>query len=495
MVKQCVSRLVFFRFLILVGLGMALTTAGCITDSGGDSSSASAGVDDSSGEGQGNIPSVGHCDEEAIEGRLLTADPFDYRDVVNELKPGDCLRLDAGAYVHGLSVSDLHGEPGAPIIIEGPSDGEAVFEASSGSNTVSLRRVSHLVLRNIELNGLSTNAAGVVLERNPDQSEPSHHVTLEGLIIRNHDQSQGMTGITTREAAWGWVIRNNIIEATGTGLYLGQPDGTAPFVDGLVEHNLVRDTIGYNMQIKHQEPWADEGVPDIPEDAARTVIRHNVFSKATGGATGGNARPNVLLGHFPLDGPGSDHHYLVYGNLFYGNPTDQSLLQSDSSLAVFSNLFYNADGPAVRIRNHNAQPRNVAFMGNTLVTKGTALLLRDVDAGYSQTVGGNLVFADRAYASDISPQSGTDETGDFDTAEGVLSDPFPSQGHLPALHLHSPGVLPSTASWALPGWVEADLVDFDGNPRPGESPGAYVDSPCWTLEKAVRPVESLGCHR
>lgn len=489
MFKQHVSQW-FSRFVLVFGLGLVSTAMGCISDSGGNAGAAVGGGGASDGP-----PSVEPCDADAIDGRLLTADPFNYRDVLDELEPGDCLRLEAGTYAHGLTLRDLHGESGAPIVIEGPTDGEAVFEATSGSNTVSLRRVSHLVLRNFELDGMSTYAAGVVLERNPDQSEPSHHVTLEGLIIRNHDQSQSITGITTREAAWGWVIRNNIIEATGTGMYLGQSDGTAPFVDGLVEHNLVRDTIGYSMQIKHQKPWADEGVPGIPEDSARTTIRYNVFSKAAGGATGGRARPNVLLGHFPLEGPGSDHHYLVYGNLFYGNPTNQSLLQSDSSLAVFSNLFYNADGPAVRIRQQYARPRNVAFMGNTVVAEETAVQLRHVDAAYSQTLGGNLIFANRAYASDIPPQSGTEVTGDFDAADGVLSDPFPPQGDLPGLHPNSRPGLPSAASWTLPDWVEADLLDFDGNPRSGESPGAYVESPCWALEKAVRPVESLGCHQ
>ncbi|SEP04819.1 hypothetical protein [Aquisalimonas asiatica] len=478
----------FSRALLVLGLGLVVTATGCISDGGSHSDVGDVGT---GGDGP---PAADHCDEGAIDGRLLTADPFDYQDVVDELGPGDCLQLEAGVYVNGLNLNDLHGEAGAPIVIEGPTDGDAVFEARSGSNTVSLRRVSHLTLRNVELDGMSTNAAGVVLERNPDRSEPSHHVTLEGLVIRNHDQSQGMTGITTREAAWGWVIRNNIIEATGTGLYLGRPDGTAPFVDGLVEHNLVRDTVGYNMQIKHQEPWADEGIPDIPETGARTVIRYNVFSKATGGAEGGSARPNVLLGHFPPEGPGSDHHYLVYGNLFYGNPTDESLLQSDSSLAVFSNLFYNADGPAVRIRKHNARPRNVAFMGNTVVSKETALQLSNADAAYSQTVGGNLIFAGRAYAPDTDPESGTDETGALDAADGVLENPFPEDGGLPELHLRSPDVLPATTAWALPDWVDADLVDFDGNPRAGDGPGAYEQSPCWTLDKAVRPQNTLACH-
>ena len=70
-------------------------------------------------------------------------------------------------------------------------------------------------------------------------------------------------------------------------MYFGNSDGTSPFVDGLIEHNLVVDTIGYNMQIKHQLPRPTN--VGLPTGDSRTIIRHNVFSKQNNAATGARA--------------------------------------------------------------------------------------------------------------------------------------------------------------------------------------------------------------
>src|SRR5438132_1024017 len=90
-------------------------------------------------------------------------------------------------------------------------------------------------------------------------SRPVHHITLEKLRIINYDNDQGAIAISTKCPAWGWIIRDNDIIGAGTGLYLGDSDGTAPFIDGLIENNLIVDTIGYNIEIKHQIER-----PDLP---------------------------------------------------------------------------------------------------------------------------------------------------------------------------------------------------------------------------------------
>lgn len=492
MFSGSIRRLGFAICLLLTG---GIAACNLVADDSGTTNDTPGDGPENGAEQHDHRASAGHaCNHETDAGRVLEAGPENYREKLDALKAGDCLMLQPGVYVHGLRLRDIHGEPDSRVIIEGPQSGRAVFEASSGSNTVSLRRVSYLTLRDFELDGQSTNASGIVLERQPGSQEPSHHVTLEGLIIRNYDQTQGLTGITTREAAWGWIIRGNRIEATGTGLYLGQPDGSAPFIDGLIEHNLVRDTLGYNMQIKHQAPWSDASIPGIPSAKAQTIIRHNVFSKAVGGNTGDRARPNVLLGHFPTEGPGADHHYAVYGNFFYQNPTDQSLLQSDSSLAVFSNLFYNTDGPAVRIREHNDVPRNVAFLGNTVVARDTALQLRDADPAHEQTIAGNLIFAGRAYAADPSPRTETELTDGLASAENYLSTPALSGEAIPELHPRDWDAVPNTPAWELPDWVTGALVDFDGHGRVGNRFGAYTHPPCWSLAEALKPPEALRCH-
>ena len=98
------------------------------------------------------------------------------------------------------------------------------------------------------------------------------------------------------------MIRNCVIQGAGTGMYLGNSDGNEPFIAGLIEHNLVIDTIGYNIEIKHQNPRPR--VSGIPTGRSKTIIRHNVFSKSANSSTGRRARPNLLVGHFPRSGPG-----------------------------------------------------------------------------------------------------------------------------------------------------------------------------------------------
>ena len=46
-----------------------------------------------------------------------------YTGILRQLKPGDRLELSAGVYREGLPISDLHGAPGRPIVIEGPTNG------------------------------------------------------------------------------------------------------------------------------------------------------------------------------------------------------------------------------------------------------------------------------------------------------------------------------------------------------------------------------------
>ena len=84
-------------------------------------------------------------------------------------------------------------------------------------------------------------------------------------------------GISTKTPTWGWVIRRNVIHGAGTGIYLGDSDGSDAFIGGVIENNLIRNTIGYNMQIKHQTPRPT--VTGMPAGQSVTIIRHNVFIK------------------------------------------------------------------------------------------------------------------------------------------------------------------------------------------------------------------------
>ncbi|HYP69089.1 MAG TPA: hypothetical protein VEP67_12680, partial [Thiobacillaceae bacterium] len=234
---------------------------------------------------------------------------------MRSLSPGDTLQLSPGIYTRGLSVHELQGRADQPITIAGPKEKPgAVFLGRPGINTISLANAAYLVIRNLTLDGGNLPVDGIKAE---GYSRFAHHITLENLRITGHGNNQQIVGISTKCPAWGWVIRGNVIERAGTGMYLGNSDGSGPFWAGLIEANEVVDSLGYDLQIKHQKPRP--ALEDAPKGPAVTVIRDNLFGKSRNASVGAMARPNVLLGHWPLQGPGTDDRYLVYGNLFVDN--------------------------------------------------------------------------------------------------------------------------------------------------------------------------------
>ena len=253
----------------------------------------------------------------------------------------------------------------------------------------------------------------------------AHDITLENLVIRGHGNNQQTVGISTKCPTWNWVIRGNTIIGAGTGMYLGDSDGSAPFVAGLIERNLIVDTIGYNLQIKHQRSRPD--IPGMPAGRSMTIIRHNVFAKADGGTTEA-PRPNVLVGHFPLEGPGAEDDYAVYGNFFYQN-RNEALFQGEGNVALYSNLFVNEHGDAIRIQPHNDIPRRIVIAFNTVVAKGAgiSLLQKEGAPHYPQTVSANAVFAGVPFAGGAQPDN---VAAPMSEANDFLSRPFAPPGQL-----------------------------------------------------------------
>lgn len=313
------------------------------------------------------------------------ANAQDYLDYVRRLQPGDRLLLEAGDYRQGLPLRKLSGEAGRPIVIEAALPAEPPrFLARPGANTISLVDVRHLVLRHLELDGRNQPVDAVKAE---GHSRYADFITLDHLYIHDHAASQQDVGISTKCPAFGWVIRGNRIERIGTGIYLGDADGSDPFVGGVIEANRVSHTLGYNLQIKHQA-----GRPAGHTDRYDTVIRYNVFSKQDA-LLGPQARPNVLLGHFPLAGVGSEDRYLVYGNFFQHNPSE-ALLQAEGRVVLYDNVFVNSGGDAIHIQPHNDVPRDMAIFSNTVLASGTGIRVRHaVGTPYRQRVIANVIAA------------------------------------------------------------------------------------------------------
>jgi hypothetical protein len=417
-----------------------------------------------------------------------TANPDNYLAKLKILKPGSHLRLAPGEYKEGLPIQYLKGTAQAPITISGPDSGpRPVFVARPRHNTVSIVNSSYIRLRNLDLDGRSLPVDGLKCEGHADWA---HHIVLDGLHVFGHGNNQQTVAISTKCPAWDWVIRNSVIEGAGTGLYLGNSDGRAPFIGGLIEHNLIIDTQGYNLQIKHQQ--ARPMLPDMPDGPRATIIRHNVFSKTQDGSSGEMARPNVLVGHWPLSGPGSNDRYLVYGNFFYQNPSE-SLFQGEGNIALYDNLFVNHSGDAVRIQPHNDTPRVISVFYNTVIATGTGIRLarREGDPSYLQLIAGNAIFA-RLPLAGYSDES--DLVGTYEAAGEYLTKPFAPLGEMNLAPLSDKAKAPSMEITRLRIYPEWN-TDFDGW-RATDRFGAYANCkpPRWLPKLERKPPAPSHCN-
>ena len=296
--------------------------------------------------------------------------------------------LAAGVY-KGLPLGNLNGTEGAWITIAGPHSGlPAIINPSSAlANTVEIRSCSYLALRNLTVDGQNIDGP-FGISANGGLNNAVHHILIEGNTITRFAASQQQVGISTKTPTWGWVIRGNRISNVGTGMYLGNSDGNYPFISGTIENNLIEDTIGYNIQIKHQNTWPV--FPGIPTGPTTTIVRNNVFIKNDRLSPDGD-RPNVYLGAPADTGDGSLSHYEVYGNLFVHN-SREALLQAAGRVSIHDNIFAGGSFAAVVLQTHYYPLKRAHVYNNTIYSRnrgvsfGTAALEEGI-------VTGNLIFS------------------------------------------------------------------------------------------------------
>jgi hypothetical protein len=401
-------------------------------------------------------------------GRTLEAGPEDYRDVLGGLSPGDVLQLRPGSYERGIPVR-VSGEPGRCIVIEGkPGEERPVILGSNSFNLISFRGSSWVKVRHLAVDGLGMAGFGVASQGGHDSAD--HHIVIEDIVMEGLGGDQQIVGISTKSTAWDWVIRGNRIVGAGTGMYLGNSDGTSPFIRGLIELNAFIDTIGYNAQIKHQTGRPD--LADMPTEPAETVIRHNVFTKANNASSGGNARPNLLLGHLPPSGNGSNDRYLVYGNFFYENPVE-NLVQAEGNVAFYNNVLVNHEGwGGATFRPHNDTVKDIDVFFNTVLTGGRPINVSGGADGFEQHVRYNAVFSAEGLRVATGQSAGNIEASLSEASSQLVA---PDREAGAGLDLHP--VAGALQQGADRGYLEAfphALVDFDGRTREGTRAGAYA---------------------
>ena len=423
-------------------------------------------------------------------GAEVPATPADYTAKVAALKAGDTLKLAPGDYQAGMNLFDLNGAAGSPIVIEGPASGApARFLGVNGKNTIDIRNSSYVTIRNLVLDGQGIDGVDAI-KAGGQANHWAHHITVEGCTITGHDAgqtNQQIVGISTKIVTWDWVIRGNVIDGAGTGAYLGNSDGTRAFIGGLIEGNLFKKTLGYNMQIKHQLHRQQADVPSVPSEKRVTVIRHNVFIKQNLPSPDG-ARPNLLADGFPDSGPGSSDHYEIYGNFFFHNDGD-ALFQGNGRIHFHDNLLVDSMHPAVRITAHQGKTVIDALVyDNTIYDTATGVSFGAAPSGTSLVVG-NAVFSPQP----MSGVSGAKDnvTGSVAEAAGYVQKPGKLLGQMDFFPKAGGGLkgTPVDLSGASAD-VDYDR-DFNGTQRDFTYRGAYQGegtNPGWIPDATLKPL-------
>ena len=417
-------------------------------------------------------------------GRTLNANPSNYRKMLSTLQPGDTLVLAAGNYSL-LTINHLNGIASNCITITGPSSGPpAVIQGASGNNTVEISSSSYLTIKNLVIDSLGIDGA-FGISAHGDSSTPTHHILIQGNTLVGQNSGQQTDGISTKIPTWGWVIRQNIINGAGTGIYLGKSDGTDPFVAGVIEDNLIENPIGYCMEIKYQV--SRPNIPGMPMTPSATLIRNNVFIKNDQSSPDGD-RPNLLVGGFPDSGAGSMDMYEIYGNFFYHNPRE-ALFQGSGRISFHDNVLVDGQYTAAIFRDHDL-PLKLAYVYNNTVYSTQAGITIGSAAPQGEAVIGNAVFAAKPLSGSISNQQ-DNVTDTMANAALYVTAPSFTLGKMKFYPL--PGKLQGTALPLLQFASDPDYnLDFNRTAKASMTfRGAYAGSgmnPGWQLQAGIKVV-------
>lgn len=422
----------------------------------------------------------------------LSANPSNYRQLMRTLQPGDTMILAPGQYPP-LAITNLNGRRDAWITITGPSSGPpALIAGEAGSNTVEIMNSSYVAIESLRINSRNIPGAFGISAKGGLQNH-THDIRIQGNVLVGQGGNQQTDGISTKIPTWGWIICNNQILQAGTGIYLGNSDGTQPFVHGLIENNLIQDTTGYDMEIKDQ--ISIPAIAGLPIEPTSTIIRNNVFIKDDRPSPDGD-RPNVLVGAFPSSGIGSLNRYEIYGNYFYHNHRE-ALFQASGRISLHDNIFVDApaDYAAVVLRRQNF-PLQLAYVyNNTIFTAGKGIYFGSA-ALTGDAVIGNLVFAALPISGPIS-RSSDNVSSPVAAADAYVADPSVELGAMD-FYPHSrkcEGAPIDLGSFR--GDVDYNL-DFNGV-RKDKPKGAIVfrgayagmgANPGWRLQAAIKPAEA-----
>ncbi len=350
----------------------------------------------------------------AIADKSIRVAPDTYRQQLQTMSAGDTLVFPDGEYKNGLSVNNLNGTENTWFVFKSETLHGAVFVGRDGSNTIDITNSSYVQIDGFMFDGKNIANIDAIKAGGGGQNLYTHHINIFNNEIIGHGNNQQTVGISTKITCWDWQIYHNKISSAGTGIYLGNSDGSAPFIRGTIKDNLVVNPTGYCMQIKQQNDRPS--ISGIPTEPSSTFVVDNVFVKDDRLSPDGD-RPNVLFGGQPLSGTGIDDRVEVYGNVFYNNPREY-LLQTTGNISIHNNIFVSGSNSGINITTQNNRPPKEVFVYQNSILTGENGIRFDGTKSALITVKGNAVFAKTPLSF---TSTGQNLTGDFNASKSHFS--------------------------------------------------------------------------
>jgi len=304
------------------------------------------------------------------------------RRAIERAGPGTTIRVAPGRYAGGLFFRGLRGEPGAPVVIRGADPGRPpTFEG--GSFGFQLSKVAHVELRDLVVAKVSAN--GINVDDGGDLDEPSHHVVLRDLTIRDVGPDGNHDGIKLSGLA-DFRVEGCTLERWGAG-------GSGIDMVGCRDGEIVGCTF------RHGDEAGGSGV-QAKGGTRRVAIRDGRFEHA--GQRAVNLGGSTGMAYFRPRPEGFEAKDLsVEGCTFVGSAAPVAFVGVDGAV-VRRNTFIRPRHWVFRILQETREPgfvpsRNGTFADNLIVYRAgeirEAVNVGDGTAPETFTLSGNAWYA------------------------------------------------------------------------------------------------------
>lgn len=290
------------------------------------------------------------CSSEAEEKRVTGVDEL--REALQKAEPGSSVLLAPGEYAGGLSLENLKGEEGRPIVI-GAADPQNPPRIVGGAQAIHLSNVSYVELRDLCVSGQSGN--GLNIDDGGSFDTPAHDITLTRLTVTDIGPRGNRDGIKL-SGVEDFVVRDCRIERWGDG---GSGIDMVGCHGGLIK----------GCRFTAREGLGGSGV-QAKGGSSRVTVRRCLFEHAGGRAV--NIGGSTGLQFFRPQGVGYEARDItVEGNVFVGSQAPFAFVGVDGAKVEY-NTVYLPQRWAMRILQETTEPgfvpcRDGVFRRNIVV--------------------------------------------------------------------------------------------------------------------------------